>query len=517
MAEEKSKFEPGGGGTKVCKVCYQINDADAPACITCRTKFPKQFEEIQKTPEAEDVPAEDLENPQGEGKEGEKEKEETPEEKVEQARKYAQEKAEEKIKGKVSQELAEKVTQQVATTAARSAIVAFLPEIAIGCLGLIAAGAVIFFLFVIGQGLIAKFSTGGGTIGGGSNLCLQGNIQLTQNEISNIEKNKPIYQVAAEKAGIPWEMLAAVHYREANNSSNGSLISGQASGTPEPDQGGKIYHSLQETADEAARILQQKVNNQLTSDTTDSVLIKDAFFGYNDRADTYRDQAERFGFDRKTQGYEGSPYVMSGFDAARTSTMLWIHCDHCAASLPADTRLGAYVVYLLLINAKCPEVTTVIAGNTITPPTGSREQLVNHILIDLKGVITFQGPVASCGPSDIKNNLTLQMVKTLAAIGDFAKEKGIIIQLSALKCNHQPTGLHGVGRAIDIGNEEIAPILVPALNANSQVLEIDELIYGNALVGNDRNYYNLKKGLHFNYSTALLDEHKNHIHVGVLE
>lgn len=62
-----------------------------------------------------------------------------------------------------------------------------------------------------------------------------------------------VYKDAAEKEGIDWKILAAIHYLEAGSNARLSLVSGRPLGTPEPDNGGKIYSSLYETAVDAAQ------------------------------------------------------------------------------------------------------------------------------------------------------------------------------------------------------------------------------------------------------------------------
>jgi hypothetical protein len=62
-----------------------------------------------------------------------------------------------------------------------------------------------------------------------------------------------VYKDAAKKEGIDWKILAAIHYLEAGSNARLSLISGRPLGTPEPDNGGKIYSSLYETAVDAAK------------------------------------------------------------------------------------------------------------------------------------------------------------------------------------------------------------------------------------------------------------------------
>lgn len=78
---------------------------------------------------------------------------------------------------------------------------------------------------------------------------------------------------------------------------------------------------------------------------------------------------------------------------------------------------------------------------------------------------------------------------------------------------------HAAGRAVDIGNEEIAPVLLPlvATEAEVKALELDEIIFDAAVAGqSDRNRWNFDVGEKHDYDTATLDQHKNHMHFAVL-
>jgi hypothetical protein len=79
-------------------------------------------------------------------------------------------------------------------------------------------------------------------------------------------------------------------------------------------------------------------------------------------------------------------------------------------------------------------------------------------------------------------------------------------------------GHHGSGRAVDIGNEEIAGALLPQVATDAQVaaLEIDEIIFDATVAGeSDRNHWNYDQGAKHSYNSETLDQHKNHIHFAV--
>ena len=79
-------------------------------------------------------------------------------------------------------------------------------------------------------------------------------------------------------------------------------------------------------------------------------------------------------------------------------------------------------------------------------------------------------------------------------------------------------GHHGQGRAFDVGNEDIAAMLLPAIATDAKVheLQIDEIIFDATVAGQiDRNHWNYDVGQKHNYDNATLNQHKNHIHFAV--
>lgn len=91
------------------------------------------------------------------------------------------------------------------------------------------------------------------------------------------------------------------------------------------------------------------------------------------------------------------------------------------------------------------------------------------------------------------------------------------IQISSLR---RPDSVHhAAGRAVDIGNEEIAGTLLPLVgtqefvNANA----IDELIFDATLIPGegDSNKYNFDGGVSHDYNDATIKKHRNHIHFAV--
>lgn len=91
---------------------------------------------------------------------------------------------------------------------------------------------------------------------------------------------------------------------------------------------------------------------------------------------------------------------------------------------------------------------------------------------------------------------------------------GTHIRVSSLV---RTNGHHAAGRAVDIGNEEIAGEILPEVTPLVGSLSIDELIFDAAVEGKpDRNEWNFDEGKKHSFDTATLDAHKDHIHFSVL-
>lgn len=184
---------------------------------------------------------------------------------------------------------------------------------------------------------------------------------------SRVERNKAVYQQVAQEKGVPWEVLAAIHYRETNNSrvnpANNQgiyqLYSIYATNSAyaqlaRSSNGAEVSEAnfLEQTRF-AADFIQGKAQasgtslvaaRKLTTNETNISLIKNTLFSYNGRALAYANQAASYGFSSTAQPYEGSPYVMNMFDCQR-SAMKIITCDGCSNPTATDTRYGAFTVY----------------------------------------------------------------------------------------------------------------------------------------------------------------------------
>ncbi len=179
---------------------------------------------------------------------------------------------------------------------------------------------------------------------------------LPKDFIDAVNKNKSIYESAARKTNLPWEVLAGIHYRESNMNTSKDLQAGNPIGGPYK-QASTSYarygypSTFEESVIIAGKELQSKAvagifGKNINAAAIDSELIKDALFGYNGRAGVYVDQAASLGFDPVKQPYEGSPYVMSRYDAAHTDMKI-ITKDFGGLD-GIDKRFGAFTIYVLL-------------------------------------------------------------------------------------------------------------------------------------------------------------------------
>ncbi|HBF12067.1 MAG TPA: hypothetical protein DDW49_01545 [Deltaproteobacteria bacterium] len=156
--------------------------------------------------------------------------------------------------------------------------------------------------------------------------------KLSSAEINKVVENYSVYKLAADYTGIPWKMLAAVHYRETSLSIKSNPHGG-------PFRFDKTEHHANEEefivgAYYAARLLQEKSGHRLDPTTTDPHIIKTAFFRYNGTG---------YGT------YDKSPYVMNGFDNEHSNMrVVGTDIDKNGHRFPVnivDRQMGAYVFY----------------------------------------------------------------------------------------------------------------------------------------------------------------------------
>lgn len=254
------------------------------------------------------------------------------------------------------------------------------------CLGCsILAILLIIFMITIPLALIKYYQSGPlaeptgqtpGSSAGGVATCADLSVSKIDNQTTILEKisaNKSVYEKAAKEAGITWEMVAALHYREHNNDpgnpSNGegpfqlTTLKGQ-------DPNNIALREFEPAAIYAAKFLKGKVGGKLSADS-DNEVIKDAFLRYNG----------------KVSEADVNPYVMNNFDLSHQK-MQW---PPKHSLYPAyDTRDGAFTVYAFLrysakydggkITAKdCSSIagsSSVIKGDYAAPIPGLKKDML---------------------------------------------------------------------------------------------------------------------------------------------
>jgi hypothetical protein len=190
-----------------------------------------------------------------------------------------------------------------------------------------------------------------------TNTDYRGTQILSSAQLTAIEENKPVYENAGKQSGVPWQMIAVLHLREhslkKDNPSNGQGIYQDVAKSNGPYPTGPVDDAefLRQSI-WAGNFIKGKATDPKKLATGDVAQIKDAFFGYNGRAQVYIDQAVAFGY-TKTQGYEGSPYVMNKADKDRDpvfnkTTWGQIKEDGGRIEYPATNIHGAFVIYASL-------------------------------------------------------------------------------------------------------------------------------------------------------------------------
>ncbi len=151
----------------------------------------------------------------------------------------------------------------------------------------------------------------------GSNFSMTSSTTLPAETISKLEsmkvkdkaeQNRSSYQLGEKATGVPWVMLAALHFREGSMDPGRSIADGEKLGTGISVDGVKIGDTLDEDAVLAAQHFIEMAKSVYKIDVTKGSLtteeIGNAFLAYN-RGFLYK----RDGLD-----YTKSGYVMQGID-----------------------------------------------------------------------------------------------------------------------------------------------------------------------------------------------------------
>ena len=194
-----------------------------------------------------------------------------------------------------------------------------------------------------------------------------------KNSIATCLTNRSTYDTASTQTGMPWEILAAIHYIEGGCGANKSLVSGRTIGVNEPDLatsggctgtivgpgvpiplpgGGCGFSSLLDTAIYAALHLKGKVGGKNPSNFQELAMAFSRYNGgwYEGQGNSNCGKTPYVSCPRLFFG-EDNAYVMNMFDE-RHETMYLVYCaDNTLCSPPRlFSRPGTATVIRLLTN-----------------------------------------------------------------------------------------------------------------------------------------------------------------------
>jgi|GEM_PF-1274383 len=168
-----------------------------------------------------------------------------------------------------------------------------------------------------------------------------------------VAKTKDRYVYAQQQTGVPWQALAAIHYREAGMNPNLSMADGQKLGNYTSVDGAQISSDANKDAVLAAEhfvALGSSVYNVNMKDTANITAdsLGKALLAYN-RGSMYENYNKATGM---SLSYLDSAYVMNGFDETHMN-MIWTAADSYGGvnnlAGKKDTNLGALTIYNYLV------------------------------------------------------------------------------------------------------------------------------------------------------------------------
>lgn len=199
----------------------------------------------------------------------------------------------------------------------------------------------------------------------GNNKLYNGQDVLSAAQLQQIEQNKPTYQKIAAKYNFPWQLLAALHYREHNlavdNPANGegmyqlTTLTNHGSNEKAFKPAGPVSQAeFERQTDLAAQVIRGKIGQETDLMNNDNN-IKRVMFMYNWANPVYIERAIKMGFtEEQARNGEGSPYVMNIADVERDPgnakvSPLWNGLiANLAGKVVPDNRPGAFVVFQAL-------------------------------------------------------------------------------------------------------------------------------------------------------------------------
>jgi len=219
------------------------------------------------------------------------------------------------------------------------------------------------------------------------------------------------YATAEKATGVPCEILAGIHFVEADNNPDGSLVSGRRIGESEPDAGGKIFKSLLETAEYAGEHLLGKVGGKINSTETAITALSRYNGGGNSNCQLgYPYPIPYNGCPRLFEG-EDDPYPTNFLDNKHDNMYLLYCADRTACVPQVFERPGSFTVALEVYN----NITKSGYSNTdLSSPTPKPSKSPRAPQPSLKPLPIFFPK--SCGPDSLSTALGCLPYTTQAAI-----------------------------------------------------------------------------------------------------
>lgn len=160
------------------------------------------------------------------------------------------------------------------------------------------------------------------------------------------EQNYDAYKAGADDAGIPWQALAALHYREAGMNPSKSISDGESLGSGNSVDGVELGETLEESAVIAANHLASMASMVYSLDiaTMDNTLDNwgQAFLAYN----------RGFIYSEQNAPWDSSPYAANYMDSSHIA-MDWPSYEkdgsyNTGLAGQKDANVGAITVYIYL-------------------------------------------------------------------------------------------------------------------------------------------------------------------------
>lgn len=224
-----------------------------------------------------------------------------------------------------------------------------------------------------------------------------------QDIAGKVAQNIERYQFAEQQTGVPWQMIAALHYREATLNPRMSIAAGQPLRNGLSKDGVPMSADPNEDARLAAVHLIEMAQMVYKIDIkTDRTVegVANALLAYN----------RGFLYVRAGATYNTSPYVMNGYDDAHMN-MSWGPGDTVSGR---DSNLGALTIYSFLVSnsggitasgagagAQCDARVASGDCSATGPVTGTRGSGGNGHQLTASELTALYGPPGSQAGADL--------------------------------------------------------------------------------------------------------------------